>query len=120
MVDSELDLDDILMDEQEDEVDISELVYPSIVVTGITIEEELYCLASNKCNKDISLPLFVSFNNVAKRIGDIELTLDSLIEFKLLGLNTYTFDLYKSKDNKVRLDLDDPSTLLSFIKIWGE
>lgn len=91
------------------------LLYPSVIIQGITTEEEVLYFHNKFSDSSRSVPLFIFFEGVYKRIGSFELSLDNLLVIRSVA--KYQLKLMISEAKEVNIDLDNPEALLSFIKI---
>lgn len=103
------------VDEGSSDVSSDKLVYPSIIIEGVELVEEIQFLFNYEFDASKSIPLFVKSFGVIKRIGSIELTLDA---FQLIRtIADYKLTLMKTPTDMVNLDLNDPNTLIKLIKL---
>lgn len=91
------------------------LVYPSVIIEGIELTEEIQFLFNYEFDASKSIPLFVKSFGVIKRIGSIEFTLDAFQLIRMIA--DYKLTLMKTPTDKVCLDLNDPNTLIKLIKL---
>lgn len=96
---------------------MSNLVYPSIVLEGVTSQQELqYLKKAYKDKGDNKLPFYMSAFGKFKEVGYISLDVDSVLNLAHID-SRYKIWLYKSEDNKVLIDHDDDATLIKLIKL---
>jgi len=113
-------MDDVLeLDEldtlSEVEKSISEeLVYPSLLIEGVSTQEEVMFLKKHSTG-GLVLPLYVKFGNLIKCIGKFSLTLENLLLLKSIG--TYDLKLCKSIDKVRDIKLDIPQELVKFVSL---
>lgn len=93
----------------------SALVYPCILIDGVTTEEEINFFRERPFNTNTSLPLFCIVSDTVISLGALELTLFNLLDLR--SIYSYNVTLCKSAENRVVLDLNDPNTLIKFIKL---
>lgn len=93
------------------------LTYPCVIFSGINTTQELKFFASRKGNAKKSVPMFLKFENMLKRIGSFELSLDNLLACGMLG--DYVIDVYPSAGKHWSIDQHNPQDLLKFVTIGG-
>lgn len=98
----------------EDESD--PLVYPSLVMSGVSLLSELQFLHSRPRKGKDRIPLFINFDGIIKQIGSVEFSLETFQICHYVNPE-YRITLHKSPANSVELDLNDLSTYLKLIKI---
>lgn len=94
---------------------LKDVTYPAIFITGITTLEELEFFKNRQYNAELALPLYGELYGQIHKIGMLDLTLDSLLSLR--SIFHYELELRTGIDNVVSLDLDDPETLIKFIKL---
>ena len=87
---------------------------PCIVIQGVNTLEELNYFSSLKQTED-SIPLFINFDNLQKKIGNIDVSLKTLLNIKLLG--DYQLLYYNEKGERQEIMLNQPTSLLQFMKL---
>lgn len=92
----------------------NDLELPCIVIQGVNTLEELNYFSSLKQTED-SIPLFINFDNLQKKIGNIDVSLKTLLNIKLLG--DYQLLYYNEKGERQEIMLNQPISLLQFMKI---
>ena len=94
------------------------LVYPCAVLEGVTTKWEVEFLRNHKCDKEVSIPLYINFEGLILLLGQIELTMDYLLLLKYLDSDSnYKLEIHRCKDNKTEIDLSDINSLIKFIKL---
>lgn len=91
------------------------LSFPCILIAGIETEEEVTFFSNRKATPFMALPLYLNFHGLVKRIGEFELSLDNLLRTRSVG--NYSIKLGRSADDFVDIDVNEPNTLLKFIKL---
>lgn len=112
---SVLDDFDTLTQDMDITVASDSLVTPCIVIPNLEYEVELSYLANRKVDLQKSLPLFIYVDTVCKQIGSFEMTLDAVLELKLIGISQFV--LYKSAEDKVSINTNNPEDLEKFISL---
>ena len=92
-----------------------DIKYPCLFIDGITSEEELRFFKESSKGSDASLPLYCNVENIPLEVGSMELELHALLALK--GIFDYKLALYKSADQRIPLDLNDPNVLIKFIRL---
>lgn len=93
----------------------SGMKYPCLVISGLTTEEELTFFRKREYSEEVSLPLYCEMENVPYEIGKMELSFDSLLALRVIA--DYDLKLYRSAQDVIQIDLNDPITLLKFIRL---
>lgn len=88
--------------------------YPCLLIKGVESQEEVLFIRCHSQGATV-LPIYVDFNGYLKRIGYFALTLGNLLILHSIG--DYELTLYKSEDNVVKIDLNDPNTIEKFCSI---
>lgn len=92
------------------------LDYPCMLVEGMETKAELDFIMKNRgFDSSNSIPLYINFNGLVKKIGRFGFDLDYI--FLLRGIAKYSFTLCKSKDEKSEIDLNDTDVLVKFIRL---
>lgn len=126
-VDSNVDLEELELDMLEDatasktssEEITNPLEYPCAVISGITTTHEVEFLKNHVCDAEVSLPLYIDYDGLIMLLGKIELTLDYMLLLKCMNIaEKYSLSIHKSKASITSVDLNDPLTLMKFIRIW--
>lgn len=99
-----------------DEQNLSDdLIYPCLVIGGITTTEELEFFINREVKTKDYLPLFIQFEDIVKRAGDLDVNLEV---FQILNsVSKYTITLHKTPTENVLLDLNDANTFIKLIKL---
>lgn len=92
--------------------------FPCIIIEGITTEEEVLYFNSKFCDTNKSLPLYIEFDGVFKKIGTFELSLDNLLVVR--SIDEYKIKLATSKEKLIEIDLESPDNLIKFITLLGK
>ena len=109
--------EEILLDEIDKDIALDagdELVFPCVILHGLDTEAEFNYFRS-KVIKNQALPLYCIINDSYYRVGMINFDLDTMLSLRQIF--DYQLELRKSMDNSVILDLNDPETLIKFIKL---
>ena len=115
---SDVDLEEVELELDEVEEDVSlyeDLVYPCLVIRGITLVQELEYLGQIKSDDKRSLPLYVEFEGKAELLGKIEINIDTMLLLDLIGNGAYKLELCKSKNDRKELDVAKADTLIKLI-----
>lgn len=125
-VDSNVDLEELELDMLDETISSktsseetpNPLEYPCAVISGITTTHEVEFLKNHVCDAEVSLPLYIDYDGLVMLLGKIELTLDYMLLLKCMNIaDKYSLSIHKSKDTIVSVDLNDPLTLMKFIRI---
>ena len=92
-----------------------QLEYPCAVIEGVTTEEEFAFLRNHKNDLSVSIPLFCSVDGLMCRVGLLELSLDRFLTLR--SISDYKISIYRSENDCVPIDLNDPENLINFIKL---
>lgn len=123
LVELELDSDYGTEDENyntpnESKSNLANVNYPCGIITGISSTHEVEYLKNCKCDESASLPLYINYEGLVLPMGNIELSLNYLLMLRTLDVGReYKLKIYKSEDNFTEIDLNDPNTLIKFIKL---
>ena len=109
----DLDVIDTMIDVSESVSD--EVVYPSLLIEGITSQEEVLFIRKNSKGGSV-LPLYVKFAGVCKCIGEFALTLDNLL--MLHAISNYRLLLLKDEQREIPIDLSNPQAMVKFCSIF--
>jgi hypothetical protein len=111
-------VDDVLLEE----VDLDEgyqkkceekIEYPCLRIDGITSEDELVFFHNRDFGREgQSIPLYCFVEGVMTRIGDFELSVDSLLAVRAIA--DYRLVILTGTGEK-EIDLNDPETIIKFI-----
>lgn len=112
----ELELSTIEIDENDADIKSDKLKYPCLILNGVTTVEELNYFINKPAITPYCLPLFLEFSGIYKEINTFDLTLDNLMTLHNISSN-YRLDLVKDLDEKRTLELDNPSTYVTLIKL---
>lgn len=97
------------------EESLASIQYPCIFIEGLTNTYEIKYFSERLCDESLSYPLYCTVEGVPFKIGNFEMSLNSLLTVRrIFG---YKINLHKSKDSIVNIDLDSPETLMKFIKL---
>lgn len=94
---------------------MEQLSYPCLFLDGVETEEEVMFFKARSVESDAALPLYCRVDNIPLSLGTFELELHSLLTLR--GIFDYKLTLYKSANNKVVLDLNNPEVLMKFIRL---
>lgn len=94
-----------------------DMKFPCIIIEGVTTEEEVLYFNSKFCDANKSLPLYIEFDGIFKKIGSFELTLDNLLVVR--SIDRYKIKLATSKEKLVDIDTESPDNLIKFITLSG-
>lgn len=89
--------------------------YPCVLMEGITSSEELSFFQKRRVRSEISLPFYGKFEGLVFKVGEFELSLDSLLTIR--SIYPYKLTLLKNENDAVPIDIDDPNTLIKFIHL---
>lgn len=93
------------------------VVYPCIFIEGLSNTFEIKYFSERLCDESLSYPLDCEVEGVPFKIGNFEMSLDNLLAIRrIFGYNIY---LHKNEDNIVKIDLNNPETLIKFIRVGG-
>lgn len=107
----------INLSEVEDLIEKATLnVFPSIVIDGIKTENE-FIFFHNRTVDDPEecIPMYFECEGEMVKLGLFPMTLDFLLTLRNIG--DYTVTLCTSPTEKKEIDLNNPETLLKFIKL---
>lgn len=110
-----VELEEVGVLEQVNELVSDDMVYPAILIDGIKSKEELNYFMSRGNDSSRSLPLYLKFDSYVKRIGSLELSLDSLLTLRVF--TGYKITLLKNEMDSTDIDINDDQTLVKFISI---
>lgn len=90
------------------------LSYPCVIMSGVHSQEE-YDFFNQAGHRDNTIPGYVEIDGVFVKMMDFDFSIDTLLKLKFLG--NYTLTLYRSEDDSVPIDLENPYFLMKFIKL---
>jgi hypothetical protein len=96
-------------------VDKFKVIYPHVLIRGISTEEEVIYFHNKFSNPEKSLPLYLQFENSYKCIGNFELTLNNLLIIRCI--DNYLLSIVVEEDKEIPINLDEPEQLLKFITL---
>lgn len=105
---------DMYDDSQIEEELIKKLNFPCVVIYGLKLEYEVDFLKGRKGDPSRSINQYAYVNGEFISVGMLELSIDSML--MLRQTNDYDVVLYKSADENVKIDLNNPNTYLNYIK----
>lgn len=114
-----IDTEEVLLEEVNDEefteAMSDEAIYPCIFISEITTEEEYNFFKGRKTNKEIAIPLYCVVEGRRIRLGDFELSLESLLSIRQIAV--YSLTVYRTPADYSVIDLNDPIRLEKFIHL---
>jgi hypothetical protein len=114
-MDNLIEVEEIVLFEDELEVTVDKsrpILRPSVVISGVSIKEEILFLQERETPAETSVPLYVELNDEVEQIGLLNLTLDSLLLMASLG---YKITLWHEDGRQ--LNLKDSSVLMNFLRL---
>lgn len=125
MVDFDLednqDFDDGCEDVELESVDLevkreTDVIYPSVLIDSIESEEEFRFFHNRGFGREEqAIPLYCYVDDNLTLVGKFELSVDSLLAVR--AISDYDVYLMLSKDKHKQIDLDNPETMLKFVKL---
>lgn len=111
--------DEVVLEEYTEEEFVNDslasIQYPCIFIEGLTNTYEIKYFSERLCDESMSYPLYCTVEGVPFKIGNFEMSLNNLLAVRrIFG---YKINLHKSQESIVNIDLDDPKTLMKFIKL---
>ena len=105
------------LNEVEDLIEKATLdVFPSIVIDGIKTENEFVFFHDRTVeDPEECLPMYFECEGEMVKLGLFPMTLDFLLTLRNIG--NYTVTLCIEPTKKKAIDLNDPATLIKFIKL---
>lgn len=114
MVEQSIDL--LEVDDLFEPINDREMQYPCIAIYGIETENEFLFFRDRIVKDDsVCLPMYFECEGQLVELGKFPLTLDFLLALRSIG--DYTIFLCSSESEKKQIDLNDPDTLIKFIKL---
>ena len=110
-----VDLNDVGSDESG--IKQTPLDYPCIVLEGVEYVWEMEYLKSKEYNPEISLPFYVRYENKYVKLGRLDLSHSTFVNFAVIGEGSYKVEIHKSEGNVVPIDCTDVETLKKFIRL---
>lgn len=111
--------DEIILDECDDESFVAAMMerveYPCVFLEGITSNEEIEFFRNHDTDEDTSVRAYCSVAGEPISLGKIDLTLHALLTIR--SIFDYRISLHKNRDCVITIDLNDPETLIKFIKV---
>ena len=90
--------------------------YPCVILGGVETESEFLFFMNRKVDKpDICLPMYFECEGEMVKLGQFQLDLDYLLAIRSIG--KYEVTLCRSESDTTKIDLDNPDTLMKFIKL---
>lgn len=89
--------------------------YPSLLIDGLTTEEELSFFRGRNSESKNSLPLYCVVEGTPVKVCQLEISLQTFLNFKIIG--GYTIQLCRDSSNSTVIPLDKPEALVKFIKL---
>lgn len=110
-----IELEEVSVLEEVNELVSDDIEYPAILIEGVNSKEELNYFVNRDNDPKRSLPLYLKFDSYVKRIGRLELSLDTLLTLRVF--KSYKLTLFRSVDDFSNIDVEDDQTLIKFISI---
>ena len=93
----------------------SKMVYPCVLLGGITSNEEIEFFRNRKTDEDVSVTAYCMVDGEPINLGQIELTLNGLLFLR--SIFPYEVQLCISEEKFVKIDLNDPKDLMRYIRL---
>lgn len=110
-----VELEEVSVLEEVNELVSDEIEYPAILIEGVNSKEELNYFVNRGNDPKRSLPLYLKFDSYVKRIGQLELSLNTLLTLRVF--KSYKITLFRSAGDSTGIDVEDDQTLIKFISI---
>ena len=110
-----IELEEVSVLEEVNELVSDDIEYPAILIEGVNSKEELNYFVNRGNDPKRSLPLYLKFDSYVKRIGRLELSLDTLLTLRVF--KSYKLTLFRPVDDFSNIDVEDDQTLIKFISI---
>lgn len=110
-----VELEEVSVLEEVNELVSDEIEYPAILIEGVNSKEELNYFVNRGNDSKRSLPLYLKFDSYVKRIGQLELSLNTLLTLRVF--KSYKITLFRSAEDSTGIDVEDDQTLIKFISI---
>lgn len=92
-----------------------EVEFPALFIEGLMTEEEFRFFRGRSSEDKNSLPLYCVVEGTPVKVCQLEVSLQSFLNFKIIG--GYTIRLYKDATTSTVMQLDKPEALVKFIKL---
>ena len=93
------------------------LDYPCIVLEGVEYVWEMEYFKNKKYNPEISLPFYVRYENKYVKLGRIDFSHTTFVNFAVISEGTYRVELHKGEGSVHPIDCTDVETLKKFIRL---
>ena len=113
-----METEEVLLDEVSDDIFNEALsdsiVYPCVFISGLETEEE-FLFFKRRGAGEPHLPLYCDVEGRVVRLGEFELSLNSLLAVR--QVYSYGITVHKNREEQVEINLDDPVELEKFIHL---
>ena len=110
-----VELEEVSVLEEVNELVSDEIEYPAILIEGVNSKEEHNNFLNRGNDHKRSIPLNLKFDSYVKRIGQLELSLNTLLTLRVF--KSYKITLFRSAEDYADIDVEDDQTLIKFISI---
>lgn len=93
------------------------LDYPCIVLEGVEYVWEMEYLQKKSYTEEISLPFYVRYEGKYVRLGRVDFSHTTFVNFQVIGEGSYKVELHKGEGKVSPIDCSDVETLKKFIRL---